>query len=49
MWCALCPASRRVPRLCLEFLVLTAARSGEALGAALDEIDFAAREWRIPA
>ena len=36
-------------RLCLEFLVLTAARSGEALGAAWDEIDFAAREWRIPA
>ena len=36
-------------RLCLEFLVLTAARSGEALGAAWDEIDFIAREWRIPA
>ncbi len=35
-------------RLCLEFLVLTAARSGEALGAAWDEIDLAAREWRIP-
>ncbi len=36
-------------RLCLEFLVLTAARSGAALGAAWDEIDFIAREWRIPA
>ena len=35
-------------RLCLKFLVLTAARSGEALGAAWDEIDFAKREWRIP-
>ena len=35
-------------RLCLEFLVLTAARSGEALGAAWEEIDFGAREWRIP-
>ena len=29
--------------------MLTGARSGEALGAAWDEIDFAAREWRIPA
>ena len=29
--------------------MLTAARSGEALGAAWDEIDVAAREWRIPA
>ena len=36
-------------RLCLEFLVLTAARSGEALGAVWDEIDVAGREWRIPA
>ena len=36
-------------RLCLEILVLTAARSGEALGAAWDEIDLIAREWRIPA
>lgn len=48
-------AVRNVPgisessRLSFEFLVLTAARSGEALGAAWDEIDFAAREWRIPA
>ena len=48
-------AVRHVPgispslRLCLEFLVLTAARSGEALGAAWDEIDVAEREWRIPA
>ena len=48
-------AVRQVPgisqssRLCLEFLVLTAARSREALGATWDEIDFAEREWRIPA
>ena len=48
-------AVRNVPgisdssRLCFEFLVLTAARSGEALGAAWDEIDFGEREWRIPA
>ncbi len=36
-------------RLCLRFLVLTAARSGEARGATWDEIDAVRREWRIPA
>ena len=36
-------------KLCLRFLVLTAARSGEARGATWDEIDLDAREWRIPA
>ncbi|MDE0363123.1 MAG: integrase arm-type DNA-binding domain-containing protein [Rhodospirillaceae bacterium] len=36
-------------RLCFEFLVLTAARSGEALAAGWDEIDLDVREWRIPA
>ena len=36
-------------KLCLRFLVLTAARSGEARGAVWDEIDGDAREWRIPA
>ena len=36
-------------RLCLRFVVLTAARSGEARNAAWGEIDFDAREWRIPA
>ena len=36
-------------KLCLRFLVLTAARSGEARGAVWDEIDEDAREWRIPA
>ena len=35
-------------RLCLRFLVLTAARSGEARGATWDEIDMEGREWRIP-
>lgn len=35
-------------KLCLRFLVLTAARSGEARGAKWDEIDLDAREWRIP-
>ena len=36
-------------KLCLHFLVLTAARSGEARGATWDEIDLDASEWRIPA
>ncbi|MCY4550605.1 MAG: tyrosine-type recombinase/integrase [Defluviicoccus sp.] len=36
-------------KLCLRFLVLTAARSGEARGATWDEIDLDAGEWRIPA
>ena len=35
-------------KLCLRFLILMAARSGEARGAKWDEIDFEAREWRIP-
>ena len=34
-------------KLCLRFLVLTAARSGEARGATWDEIDLEARTWRI--
>ena len=36
-------------KLCLRFLVLTGARSGEARGATWDEIDLDASEWRIPA
>ena len=35
-------------KLCLRFLVLTAARSGEARGATWDEIDVDAREWPKP-
>jgi integrase len=35
--------------LALEFLVLTAGRSGEVLGATWDEIDFDAKVWVIPA
>ena len=35
-------------RLCLKYLVLTAARSGEARGTTWDEIDMKGREWRIP-
>lgn len=33
----------------LEFLILTAARSGEALWATWDEIDASERIWRVPA
>ena len=36
-------------KACFEFLVLTAARSGEARGATWDEIDLDARQWTIPA
>ncbi len=36
-------------RLALEFLVLTAVRSGEARGARWDEIDLEAAVWTIPA
>jgi len=44
-------ASRASPsaRLCLEFLVLTATRSGEARGARWDEIDHETQEWHIGA
>jgi integrase len=33
----------------LEFIVLTAARTGEAIGARWDEIDLKARLWTVPA
>ena len=33
---------------CMEFAILTAARSSEAIGARWDEIDLAARIWTIP-
>jgi integrase len=36
-------------RLALEFLILTAARSGEVRLAVMSEIDFKARLWSIPA
>jgi integrase len=38
-----------IAAVALRFLILTAARSGEALGAAWDEIDLAAKVWTIPA
>jgi integrase len=34
---------------CLEFTILTAARTSEAIGARWDEVDFATRVWTIPA
>lgn len=34
---------------CLEFVILTAARSGEALGAIWGEIDLSAKLWLVPA
>jgi integrase len=38
-----------IHKLALEFLILTAARSGEVLGATWGEIDVARRLWVIPA
>jgi integrase len=38
-----------VARACLEFTILTAARSGEARGATWDEIDLEAKTWTVPA
>jgi integrase len=38
-----------VPVAALEFLILTAGRSGEVLGATWDEIDIDAQVWVIPA
>ena len=43
------PLPWKVTLLCLEFLILTAARSGEARGARWDEIDFETATWTIPA
>jgi integrase len=42
-------AREAVAALGLEFLILTAARSGEVLGATWDEIDLAAKVWTVPA
>ena len=36
-------------RSLLEFIILTAARSGEARAAQWDEVDFEARVWTVPA
>jgi integrase len=34
---------------CLEFTILTAARTGESIGATWDELDLSAKTWTIPA
>ncbi|HYJ84191.1 MAG TPA: integrase arm-type DNA-binding domain-containing protein, partial [Allosphingosinicella sp.] len=41
--------SPTVGRLALQFLILTAARSGEVRGACWDEIDLDKAQWNIPA
>ncbi len=43
-------STRAVPasKLCFRFLILTAARSGEARGASWEEVHEGEREWRIP-
>lgn len=38
-----------VAALALEFLILTAARSGEVLGARWEEVDLEAKVWTVPA
>jgi len=40
---------RTAGAVALEFTILTAARTGETIGATWDEIDFEARTWTIPA
>ena len=41
-------STRPLPALALEFMILTATRSGEARGATWNEIDLRARTWEIP-
>jgi integrase len=43
------PFGRCVAPRALEFVILTAARSGEVLGARWGEIDFKVKLWRVPA
>ena len=40
--------SQAIAALALEFIILTAARSGEALGARWTEIDMKAKVWTVP-
>jgi integrase len=42
-------AMQGVAARALEFAIMTAARSGEALGARWDEIDFQGKVWTVPA
>jgi integrase len=43
------PAEPSISAMALEFLILTAARSGEVLGARWSEIDLDAKVWTVPA
>jgi integrase len=43
------PGAYCLPAYALEFLILTATRSGEARGARWDEIDLSERLWSLPA
>jgi integrase len=47
--CSGCARPRGTAACCLEFAVLTAARTGESLGAAWAEIDLKAATWLVPA
>ena len=38
-----------LPALALEFVILTASRTGETLGATWDEINFESKAWTVPA
>lgn len=42
-------SSKSISALCLEFTILTAARSGEAMGAVWSEFDLEQAVWTIPA
>jgi integrase len=42
-------ARQTMASLCLQFIILTAARSGEARGATWDEIDLAPGVWTVAA
>ena len=42
-------ARKAVAAMALEFTILTAARTGEVLGATWEEVDFEKRTWTVPA
>lgn len=46
---ALLRQRQAISALALEFTILTAARTGEVIGASWKEIDFGKKEWMIPA
>ncbi len=48
-FCSALHSREAMAALALEFTILTAARSGEVIGATWGEVDFASGVWRIPA